>query len=131
MTSWWHWAGLFAAGGCGVCLRFVLSLRVDRWAQATLPHVGTLAVNLAGCLLIGLLTPMLSHGPGRAIVVSGLLGGFTTYSTFALLGVELAGEGRWAPLAWQLGLHLAGGAVMVVIGMWVGSRIAGMLAIAQ
>lgn len=129
MTTWWHWAGLFAAGGCGACLRFVLAQRVDRWAAAALPHAGTLAVNLAGCLLIGLLAPMLSQGPGRTMVVAGLLGGFTTYSTFALLGVELAAAGRWAPLGWQLGLHLGGGALMAALGLRLGSRLGAMLGV--
>jgi CrcB protein len=127
MTAWWHWVGLFAAGGCGVCLRLVLSLRVDRWAAATLPQAGTLAVNLAGCFLIGLLAPMLPQGPGRMIAIVGLLGGFTTYSTFALLGVELAETSRWGPLAWQLGLHLGGGALMVIAGARLGTRLGALL----
>lgn len=123
MGAWWHWVGLFAAGGCGVCLRFALSLRVDRWAEASLPHVGTLAVNLLGCLLIGLLSPVVPSNPARAIVITGMLGGFTTYSTFALLGTELAEAHRWGPLAWQLGLHLGGGALLVVIGARLGTRL--------
>jgi CrcB protein len=125
VTSGWHWLGLFAAGGCGVCLRFVLALRVDRWAAETLPHAGTLAVNLIGCLAIGVLAPLVPQGPARAIAVAGLLGGFTTYSSFALLTVELAGEARWAPLAWQLALHVGGGALMVALGSRVGRLLAG------
>ncbi|WAS95939.1 fluoride efflux transporter FluC [Nannocystis punicea] len=125
MTSGWHWLGLFAAGGCGVCLRFVLALRIDRWAAEALPYAGTLAVNLIGCLAIGVLAPLVPQGPARAIAVAGLLGGFTTYSTFALLTVELAGEARWAPLAWQLGLHVGGGALMVALGSRVGRLLAG------
>lgn len=125
MSTWWHWAGLFAAGGCGVCLRFVLSLRVER--AATLPHAGTLAVNLLGCFAIGLLAPLLPQGPGRTIAVVGLLGGFTTYSSFALLSVELAEAGRLAPLAWQLALHVGGGALLVALGARVGARLAPLL----
>ncbi|WP_434418941.1 fluoride efflux transporter FluC [Nannocystis pusilla] len=124
MTSAWHWLGLFAAGGCGVCLRFALALRVDRWAAMTLPHAGTLVVNLIGCLAIGVLAPLMPQGPPRTIAVAGLLGGFTTYSAFALLTVELAGEARWAPLAWQLGLHVGGGALMVAIGARLGRLLA-------
>lgn len=123
MSAWWHWAGLFAAGGCGVCLRFALSLRVDRWAETSLPYVGTLAVNLVGCFLIGLLSPLVPSGAWRAIAITGLLGGFTTYSTFALLGVELAEAGRWGPLGWQLGLHVGGGALLVVVGARLGTRL--------
>lgn len=125
MGAWWHWAALFAAGGCGVCLRFALALRADRWLAGALPHAGTLVVNLLGCFAIGVLAPLLPQGPARAAVVAGLLGGFTTYSTFALLSVELAAAGRWSPLGWQLGLHLGGGALLVIAGSKLGARLAG------
>ncbi len=117
VPQWLHWAGLFAAGGVGVCLRHVLVRCVDAaaWARA-MPHAGTLVVNLVGCLAIGALAAAMAPGPARTIVLVGLLGGFTTYSSFALLGVELAEAGRWVPLAWQLGLHVVGGMLMVVLG---------------
>lgn len=115
MGSWLHWCGLFAAGGAGVCLRHLLTARVDAGAQA-LPFTGTLTVNLLGCLAIGALAAALPPGPTRTVVLTGLLGGFTTYSSFALLSVELASDGRWAPLGWQLGLHLLGGVAMVALG---------------
>ena len=66
--------------------------------------------------MIGALAAWMTPGPARTIVLAGLLGGFTTYSTFALLTVELAESGRWTPLGWQLGLHLIGGAAMVALG---------------
>ncbi len=116
MTTWPQWLGLFAAGGAGACLRFVLGARVDVALAQRLPHVGTLAVNLLGCLAIGGLAAALSPGPLRTITLVGLLGGFTTYSSFALLSVELAGAGRWGPLCLQLGAHLLGGMLMVVVG---------------
>lgn len=125
MTSAWHWLGLFAAGGCGACLRYALALRVDRVAAEVLPHAGTLAVNLAGCLAIGLLGALLPLGPGRVVVLAGLLGGFTTYSTFALLTVELLQAGRWGALGLQLGLHVGGGALMVALGAWLGGLLGG------
>ncbi len=49
------------------------------------------------------------------MVLGGVLGGLTTDSNFAL-PVELAQAGRLAALAWQLGLHLAGGMLMVALG---------------
>lgn len=125
MTSAWHWLGLFAAGGCGACLRYALALRVDKLAAVALPHAGTLVVNLAGCLLIGLLGALLPLGPGRVVVLAGLLGGFTTYSTFALLTVELLQAGRWGALGLQLGLHVGGGALMVALGAWLGGLMGG------
>lgn len=115
MGAWWHWAALFAAGGCGACLRYALASAIDRWG-GPLPHAGTLAVNALGCLAIGALATLLVPGPARVIALAGLLGGLTTYSTFALLTVDLAGEGRWGAAAWQVGLHVVGGALLVALG---------------
>ncbi len=123
MSSALHWIGLFAAGGCGVCLRYLLALKMDaalavRFGARALPFAGTLVVNLLGCLAIGGLARLLPEGPVKIAVLVGLLGGFTTYSTFALMSVELAKPGRWEPFGWQLGLHLVGGMLMVILGAW-------------
>lgn len=74
-------------GGIGSVLRYVLSTAVQRWAGNGAFPYGTLAVNLIGCLVIGVLahlaevrsffTPEI-----RAFVFVGLLGGFTTFSSF-------------------------------------------------
>jgi CrcB protein len=50
-------------------------------------------------------------------VLGGFLGGFTTYSAFALFSVDLARDARWGVLVSQLGLHLVGGMVAVLLGM--------------
>ena len=121
MSGWLQWGGLFVAGGGGACLRHLLAQRVDAWLSTALagpglPHAGILVVNLVGCLAIGALAAAMPAGPWRTIVLVGLLGGFTTYSSFALLSVDLAGAGRWGALGWQVGLHLLGGLVMVALG---------------
>lgn len=116
MTTWPQWLALFAAGGAGACLRFALGTRLDVALATRLPHVGTLVVNLLGCLAIGALAAALAPGPTRTIVLVGLLGGFTTYSSFALLSVELAQTDRLGVLAIQLGAHILGGMLMVALG---------------
>ena len=116
VSAWWQWGGLFAAGGLGVCLRHALAGWVDGAGVSTLPGVGVLAANLGGCLAIGALAAALPAGPVRMVLLVGLLGGFTTYSSFALQTVALAETGRLTPLVWQLGLHLVGGAAMVMLG---------------
>ena len=120
-------AGVFLAGGVGATLRVLLAAKVEDVLTDKLPFVGVLVCNLIGCLVIGFASAAISTPHWRQIVLGGLLGGFTTYSAFALFSVSLIGEGRSGALAVQLGLHLVGGVACVWIGMWL-ARSAGLVA---
>jgi CrcB protein len=109
-------AAVFMAGGVGACLRVVLSGRVEQAFVERLPHAGVLVVNLLGCLAIGVAAAAISTSHWRSIVLGGLLGGFTTYSAFALFTVDLVGQQRWGILAAQIFGHLVGGVVCVWLG---------------
>lgn len=67
------------------------------------PWLTTMTVNIAGSLLIGLLWVWLSRPgtpqPLTRLLMTGVLGGFTTYSTFALDSLKLLEGGRWAVAA--------------------------------
>ncbi|MBF8745141.1 fluoride efflux transporter CrcB [Pseudomonas putida] len=95
-------AAVSAGGAAGTLLRFATSnWVVARWPQHY--YTGTLAVNLVGCLLIGLLYGLFLHKPFapvelRAGLVVGFLGGLTTFSSFSLDTVRLM-EGGQVPLA--------------------------------
>lgn len=86
---------VFVGGGLGALLRW----GVGRWALAwfgTGFPVGTLAVNVAGCLAIGLAIGAL-EGVGQAaklFLVTGVLGGFTTFSAFSLDALTLWHRGQ-------------------------------------
>ena len=75
-------------GGVGSILRYLLSGLVQGLSGAAAFPLGTLVVNLLGCLAIGVLTE-LSESRGvldpemRGLLIVGLIGGFTTFSTFA------------------------------------------------
>lgn len=95
--SWWEWLLVAAAGALGASLRYVIdSLVSDRW-DGVFP-VGTMVVNLSGCFLLGVLTGLaLYHGVGdvpKRIVGTGLLGAYTTFSTFSLETIALAEAGE-------------------------------------
>jgi CrcB protein len=84
-VKWW-W--IFAFGGVGAVLRYGLATFVQTRAGETFPW-GTLSVNVAGCFAIGLLATAFEErsvvSPElRLAVLVGLLGGFTTFSTFGL-----------------------------------------------
>ena len=105
---------------------------LGRWALAeAVPHSpaawpwSTLLVNLAGCLLIGvLLAVLLARFPRspwlRPLLAVGVLGGFTTFSTFAVDVVAMTREDR-APLAVAYVLaSVLGGVLAVVVGLAMG-----------
>jgi CrcB protein len=86
-----------AGGAAGSLLRFWMSSGVHALAGRQFPY-GTFAVNVLGCLLMGilfvLLTERLNLGPvWRAGLLIGLLGGFTTFSAFSMETINLIEEG--------------------------------------
>lgn len=111
-------AGVFVAGGVGACLRVLLSGRIEQVLVERLPYAGVLVVNLLGCLAIGVAAAAISASHWRNIVLGGLLGGFTTYSAFALFSVDLLSQQRWGILAAQILGHLVGGVACVYVGFW-------------
>jgi CrcB protein len=87
------------AGGVGTGARYLLSGWVQRRLGWSFP-VGTLAVNLIGCFLLGVvmqvaLSTRLLPADVRIVVAIGLLGGFTTYSTFNYETMVFFREGAW------------------------------------
>jgi len=87
------------AGLAGTLCRYWLSGAVVRRYGEEFPW-GTLAVNVAGCFAVGLLYQLLQERgdvgeTARAAVFVGLLGGFTTFSSFSLQTLDLARDGRW------------------------------------
>ena len=75
-------------GFTGSILRYVISGAIQQLTQSTSFSYGTLAVNVLGCLIIGILSQLAeSYGlltaETRALLITGVLGGFTTFSTFS------------------------------------------------
>jgi CrcB protein len=87
------WAGIAALGAVGAVLRVVLTSAVARRARGSLP-IGTLAVNMAGALGLGLLVGLSPSSDVLRLVGTGLLASFTTFSTWMLEARRLAAEGR-------------------------------------
>lgn len=79
------------AGGAGSLCRYLV------WRTVTQPESafpsGTLTVNLLGCFCIGLLARMVNHDVLRLTLITGFLGGFTTFSAFSLETLQLFRNG--------------------------------------
>ena len=113
---------VFIGGGLGAVSRYGLSLAAARLAGPHYPW-GTLAANLIGCLLIGALADLgartaLVPPQTRLFLVTGFLGGLTTFSTYALESVAAAqGGGGLSAGMVNLVAHNALGFALVVAGM--------------
>jgi CrcB protein len=113
-------AAVSAGASLGALLRWFLSLHLNPLLPA-LP-LGTLTANLVGGYAVGVALGWLALHPelppqARLFIVTGLLGGLTTFSTFSAEVVTHLQDGR---LAWALGLagiHLAGSLVLTWLGL--------------
>lgn len=113
---------LVALGGAaGSVARYLLSKAIQNTAATAFPW-GTMAVNVAGCLLIGLLYGLAS-GDGtrlgadlKLMLTVGFCGGFTTFSTFANESLTLAKTGDALLSAAYIGSSVALGMLAVMAG---------------
>jgi fluoride exporter len=99
------YAAVMIGGAMGSALRYAMSTWISAATQSTFPW-GTLVVNVLGSLVIGLFTgltgpdgPLLISPVGRAFVTIGILGGFTTFSSFSLQTMLLLQDGQWVSAA--------------------------------
>lgn len=112
------------AGAIGAPARFALDSWLQRSGQTTVP-VGTLAINLSGALALGIVAGLLDHHhlstSVETVVGTGLLGAFTTFSTFTFESVRLAEEAAWRALAFYLTFTMIGGLLAASLGLGVAS----------
>jgi CrcB protein len=119
-------------GALGSMLRFGLASLVDLNIQKTgsVYYWGTVLVNITGCLVIGFIYTI-SSTEGRLLIsplmrqfiLIGILGGYTTFSSFTLQTLLLAQDGQWGGAAANVLLSV----VLCLIGVWLGATLAGML----
>jgi len=125
MTVLWVALG----GALGSVARYALSGIAVRWLGAAFPY-GTLFVNVTGSFAIGLLAALVAAdgrpqlgADARAFLLVGVLGGFTTFSSFSLETLNLARSGALAPAL----LNVAGSVVLCLAAVSLGFATAGWL----
>jgi CrcB protein len=119
-------AAVFIGGALGTVARYLLESHHPAGAGA-FPWV-TLLINLSGSLAIGLAIPLTEHIATRAplvrpLAIVGFLGGWTTYSTFAVEATLLAKDGDVIACLVYLVATVAGGLLLVVVGHAAGRRL--------
>lgn len=119
------WVG--GLGAIGSMLRLAAGQLVPagaRWPWATL------AVNLIGALVIGVVVGAFTargaaDAPARIALTTGLLGGFTTFSAFALESVALLERRAYLGCAAYVGATIVVGLAACALGLWLGAALAG------
>jgi fluoride exporter len=114
----------FIAVGLGAAAGAWLRWGLGLWFNPVLPELplGTLFANLIGGYLVGLAVAFFMQHPGlspewRLLIITGFLGGLTTFSTFSAETVTLLARGQYA---WSVSIivaHLGGSLLMTVLGM--------------
>jgi CrcB protein len=111
---------VFGGAGFGALLRWVLG----GWLNPVFPTVplGTLAANLMGGLLVGVASSYFSHSAAlapewRLLVITGFLGGLTTFSTFSVEVVALLGRQEYVWALAAASVHLVGSLVLTALGI--------------
>ena len=105
-------------GAAGAILRYLIGL-LPVGTQGGFPWK-TLAINILGSFLIGILTGLILKGAlaprWELLLKTGFCGGFTTFSTFALESQGLIDKGAYGAAAFYMGISLVAGAFAVVAG---------------
>jgi fluoride exporter len=108
------WTGVALLGAAGAWARFYVGALVTARRPSEFPY-GTLAVNLTGGFLLGLLTGLSVSGDALLVLGTGLLGAYTTFSTWMVEAQRLGEDGEFAAMSLYLlgsmvaGLAAAGG----------------------
>lgn len=114
-------------GSLGTLARYGLQGLVQYRTGSVFPS-GTLAVNLAGCLLLGVagqyaLTHLTIPAEWRVGVTVGFFGAFTTFSTFSWETVHLLDDGDWMRALLYAGVSFLGGLFLLKLGMRLAARL--------
>jgi len=114
-----------AGGFIGSVLRYWVSGAIQQSANNPSFPLGTLAVNLIGCLVIGFLSQLaetrgIFTPEARAFIFIGILGGFTTFSTFGNESMNFLRDGENLPAFLNIGAHIFAG----LAAIWLGRTIA-------
>jgi fluoride exporter len=113
---------IIGAGGClGAIFRYLVAGGVQSLAKSSSFPFGTMTVNVTGCLLIGIGGGLMENRQlfspeWRAFLFVGILGSFTTFSTFGLETFNMAKEGQWLASFGNVGISLIFGLTAVLAG---------------
>lgn len=122
--SAWLWVAIAAAGAVGAPLRYVIDGALSGRVRTVFPF-GTLAVNVTGSFVLGLITGLVLYhafpANCRLIIGVGLIGAYTTFSTFTFETASLIERGEMRLAAWNVAGSVVLGAAAAAAGLALGS----------
>ncbi len=115
---------LIAIGGAlGSVARYYASRFLMELSGGTFP-VGTMFVNITGAIVIGFIaalaapeSPFFISPQARLFLMTGICGGYTTFSTFSLETVALLNDGQWLSAS----VNAVGSVILCLVAVWLGS----------
>ena len=116
---------VLVGGGVGALMRYIAGMTIAARIGGRFP-LGTLVINVTGSFLIGILMPLLTerfqpHSNWRLLLVVGVLGGYTTFSTFEYETFRAVQDGgKWIGL-----VNVVASVVLGYVAVWIGSAIVG------
>ena len=113
---------VFVGAGAGGALRYLVNIFVAQLLGVSFPY-GTMLINVSGSLVMGLLVGALALRADadwsqemRLLIGTGVLGGYTTFSTFSLESVQLIERNQFGAAM----LYIGGSVALGVAGLWAG-----------
>jgi fluoride exporter len=123
MTEVLAWTGVALCGAGGAYARFWVGRAVMAARPSDFPY-GTFAVNLSGGFLLGLLTGLTVTGDAHLTLGTGLLGAYTTFSTWMFEAQRLGEDGAWTVMWLYLLGSMVAGLATTGLGWLIGGALA-------
>jgi len=114
------WIGLALLGGVGALARFRIDAAISARREGEFP-LGTFAINIAGAFVLGILTGAEVTGAWLFVLGTGLVGSFTTFSTWVFETERLAEDGEEAVATANLGISILAGLAAAGAGWAIGA----------
>ncbi len=116
---------VFVGGGLGAVCRYLITLLLGVLVPSNLSW-GTIVANLLGCFLIGVIFALTFRNMVplgvKLFLMTGFLGGFTTFSSYALDGINLMLHNETPKMLVSMLLNNLGGFGLTLLGLWLGKQ---------
>ncbi len=123
MSAVLAWAAVGVLGAAGAYARFQVGGAITARRPSAFPF-GTFAINLTGSFALGFLTGLGVSHDARLMVGTGLLGAYTTFSTWMVEAQRLGEDGDWTTMSLYLAGSMLAGVAIAGLGWLAGEAIA-------